>query len=105
MEVQTRADRVRERLAASNCDGLLVTNLVNVRYLCGFTGSNGVLWLGLEDMVLVTDRRYETQAEKEITQAQVEAKVQTWQSNGLILKILLLLEILLKMLLVFTSCG
>ncbi len=76
MEVQTRADRVRERLAASNCDGLLVTNLVNVRYLCGFTGSNGVLWLGLEDMVLVTDRRYETQAEKEITQAQVEAEVQ-----------------------------
>ncbi len=36
-----RADRLVELLRERELDSLLVTNLVNVRYLSGFTGTNG----------------------------------------------------------------
>ena len=44
---------------------MLVTRLVNVRYLSGFTGSNAALLLTRERAVLATDGRYVTQAEQE----------------------------------------
>ena len=40
----SRADRVVERL--DDLDALLVTDLVNLRYLTGFTGSNGLCVVG-----------------------------------------------------------
>jgi Xaa-Pro aminopeptidase len=44
-------------------DGMLVTNLVNVRYLTGFTGSNGAVLVSRNaDAVLATDGRYQIQA-------------------------------------------
>jgi Xaa-Pro aminopeptidase len=46
-------------------DALLVTRLPNVRYLSGFTGSNGVLVVSEAGSVLVTDGRYELQAARE----------------------------------------
>src|ERR1700761_925469 len=43
---------------------MLVTDLINVRYLSGFTGSNGALLVFSDDReaVLATDGRYRTQA-------------------------------------------
>jgi Xaa-Pro aminopeptidase len=43
---------------------MLVTDLINVRYLSGFTGSNGALLVFADDReaVLATDGRYRTQA-------------------------------------------
>ena len=38
-----RAERVEARLAEAEVDLLLVTDLTNVRYLTGFTGSNGLV--------------------------------------------------------------
>ncbi len=58
----------RERLLDTlpdDVDGMLVTRLVNVRYLSGFTGSNAALLLTRERAVLATDGRYVTQAEQE----------------------------------------
>ncbi|MET0741650.1 MAG: aminopeptidase P family protein, partial [Candidatus Nanopelagicales bacterium] len=46
-------------------DGMLVTRLVNVRYLSGFTGSNAALLLTRDRAVLATDGRYVTQAGQE----------------------------------------
>src|SRR5687767_2139524 len=43
-------------------DALLVTDLVNVRYLCGFSGSNGALLVAPDLAVLATDGRYTEQA-------------------------------------------
>ena len=37
----SRADRLVALLEKRSLDWLLVTNLVNVRYLSGFTGTNG----------------------------------------------------------------
>ena len=58
----------RRRLVASlpdTVDALLVTGLVNARYLTGFTGSNAAVLLWRDDAVLATDGRYLTQAAAE----------------------------------------
>ncbi len=59
-----RRDKARARLQELQVDALLVTKPVNVRYLSGFSGSNGQLILGDED-VFLTDPRYEEQSSKE----------------------------------------
>ena len=38
----TRADRVAARVAERELNAVVVTNIVNVRYLSGYTGSNGI---------------------------------------------------------------
>jgi Xaa-Pro aminopeptidase len=49
-------------------DGLLITNLHNVRYLTGFTGSNGAVLLVKEKpAVLFTDPRYTVQSQQQVT--------------------------------------
>lgn len=47
-------------------DGLLVTSLANIRYLTGFSGSSGLLFVTQRDAVFVTDFRYQTQVRAEI---------------------------------------
>ncbi|HEU4703565.1 MAG TPA: Xaa-Pro peptidase family protein [Conexibacter sp.] len=62
-----RADRLAALLDERELDALLVTNLVNVRYLTGYTGSNGVALIGGRDLrCFVTDFRYVTQAEQQV---------------------------------------
>src|SRR5580704_2554111 len=47
-------------------DALLVTNLHNVRYLTGFTGSNGAVMLFQSGQaILFTDPRYTVQAQQQ----------------------------------------
>ncbi len=65
---QTHADRrerLRELVRAVGAEAALVTRLVNVRYLTGFTGSNAALLVTDRDDVLATDGRYVTQAGQE----------------------------------------
>jgi Xaa-Pro aminopeptidase len=58
-----RRNRLRALAVQQGLDAVLVTNLLNVRYLTGFTGSNGVLLLRADGAdVLGTDGRYTTQA-------------------------------------------
>lgn len=51
---------------AAGVDALLVTHLPDVRYLCGFTGSNAALVLAGGKAVLFTDGRYTAQAKAEV---------------------------------------
>ncbi len=62
-----RRDRLAARLAADGVDAMLVSDLVNVRYLSGFTGSNAALLVfsGDTPAVLATDSRYRTQAARQ----------------------------------------
>ncbi|MCB0944966.1 MAG: aminopeptidase P family N-terminal domain-containing protein, partial [Mycobacterium sp.] len=62
-----RRVRLAARLAADGLDALLVSDLVNVRYLSGFTGSNAALIVFAGDTpdVLATDARYRTQAARQ----------------------------------------
>ncbi len=57
-----RRDRLRALLRDRELDAALVTRLVNVRYLTGFTGSNGGLLLTHDAAVFATDGRYITQS-------------------------------------------
>ena len=59
-----------------SADALLVTSLTNIRYLTGFTGSAGMLFLLPGDTVLVTDGRYETQAAEQLSASGAPARVE-----------------------------
>ena len=61
-----RADKLVDRLRERELDSLLVTNLVNVRYLSGFTGTNGLCVVGREERLFLTDFRYVERAQAEV---------------------------------------
>lgn len=62
-----RRARTEAALANLKIDALLITNLHNVRYLTGFTGSNGALVLYRDRRALFfTDPRYTVQASQEV---------------------------------------
>ena len=54
MSFINRVNKVKEALEKLNLDGMYVTNLTNVRYLTGFTGSAG--------SVLILDNALSTKA-------------------------------------------
>ena len=70
-----RADRVRARLAAAELDALVVTDLVNLRWLTGFTGSAGRAVLAADRLVVVVDGRYGTQATDQLAANGVAGEV------------------------------
>ncbi|HWO71727.1 MAG TPA: Xaa-Pro peptidase family protein [Actinomycetota bacterium] len=66
MDGALRRERLAAELRARGLDALLVTRLPNVRYLSGFTGSNGQVVVAADARaVLLTDGRYEGQAARE----------------------------------------
>src|ERR1700758_977449 len=64
--MSTRAERLIAALEGAGVDLLLVSNLVNVRYLTGYTGSNGLALIGPSTRVFLTDFRYTEQAQEEV---------------------------------------
>jgi Xaa-Pro aminopeptidase len=62
----SRSERLADSLAAAGIDLLLVSELVNVRYLTGYTGSNGLAVVGPGVRAFVTDFRYVTQAAEQV---------------------------------------
>ena len=70
-EVLPRTDQVRALLAEHDAEAALVTSGPDVRWACGFTGSNGLLVVRREGAHFVTDGRYATQAAREVEEADV----------------------------------
>jgi Xaa-Pro aminopeptidase len=64
--VNARAERLTDRLPEAGVDAVLITDLVNLRYLTGYTGSNGLTVIGPDTRVFVTDFRYVEQAAEEV---------------------------------------
>lgn len=60
-----RIKRLLNLLKEIRIDGILVTDLSNLRYLTGFTGSNGTCIITHNDLYLLTDSRYEQQSREE----------------------------------------
>lgn len=73
MEVGSRSDLVRSRFDTMQVDALAVTNLTNVRWLTGFTGSNAAALVTADSLVLFTDGRYADQAPAQLEAAGVTA--------------------------------
>ena len=69
LDVPPRLARLRTRLDEAGVDALLVTNLPNVRYLTGFSGSAAILLVAPRRTALVTDGRYRTQAAEQLDRA------------------------------------
>ena len=62
--------------------GLVVTHLPDVRWLCGFTGSNAALAVTRRGLRLFTDGRYTGQAAEEVSAAGSGAKVEIVPSGA-----------------------
>lgn len=71
MDFHPRQKKLREHLATTRFDALLISHLPNIRYLCGFTGSAGLLLVEEAGSVFFTDVRYDTQAHDEVKAAKV----------------------------------
>ncbi len=72
MNYPARQEQLRRALGDHRLDGFVVTHLPNIRYLCGFAGSAGVLLLLPQlNNIFFADRRYEEQAGAEVTGAVV----------------------------------
>ena len=82
MNVPSRLARLRSGLDGAGCDGLLVTRLVNIRYLSGFSGSAALLLVLPDDLVFVTDGRYQEQSAQELAAAGVEARIEIGLTGG-----------------------
>src|SRR5689334_10894593 len=61
-----RLDRLAERLRERELDALIVTDLVNVRYLTSFSGTNGAAVFSPDERLFYTDFRYLTQAAEQV---------------------------------------
>lgn len=75
MEVSARLGRLRDRLDSAGCDALVVTELTNIRYLTGFTGSAAMVLVTATDAVFVTDGRYRDRSADEMAAAGVVADI------------------------------
>src|SRR5580704_3491594 len=71
MNFRARQKKLRDHLATTRFDALLISHLPNIRYLCGFTGSAGLLLVEEGGSVFITDVRYDTQAHDEVKGARV----------------------------------
>jgi Xaa-Pro aminopeptidase len=71
MDHSGRVARLRSELAAASVDGLLITDLTNVRYLSGFSGSNGAMLITSEDAIFFSDPRYRARAADLVQGAEV----------------------------------
>jgi len=66
MDHKGRLRRLQSVLDRNHLDALLITHLPNIRYLCGFTGTSGVLVIGESTSTFFTDGRYSEQARAEV---------------------------------------
>jgi Xaa-Pro aminopeptidase len=76
--MQARGDRLAALVAERELDRLLITDLVNVRYLTGFGGTNGACVCGEGARVFLTDFRYTERAEAEVEGWDVVTVTDDW---------------------------
>ncbi|MGZ4677237.1 MAG: M24 family metallopeptidase [Acidimicrobiia bacterium] len=74
MDIGRRMDRLRATF--DGYDALLVTRLVSIRYLTGFTGSAAMLLVRPDRATFVTDGRYRDQSDDQLRAAGVTADIE-----------------------------
>jgi Xaa-Pro aminopeptidase len=73
-----RGDRLAGLVAERELERMLVTDMVNVRYLTGFGGTNGACVCGEGVRLLLTDFRYSERAEEEVEGWEVVTVKDDW---------------------------
>jgi len=69
--LKDRSGRIRPLLASCGLDGLVFLDPANLAYLCGFSGTDGVLIVTGSESCFLTDSRYTTQAGEEVAANQI----------------------------------
>jgi Xaa-Pro aminopeptidase len=69
--MKSRIKKLQTRLTTENLDLLLVTFLPHVRYLSGYTGTNGVILISPSTCFFLTDFRYQEQAKQQVKDLKV----------------------------------
>ncbi len=72
MSFQSRVENVKAQLSEDGLDGIYVTNLTNVRYLTGFTGSAGSLLILENEQYFFSDGRYKEQSKEQIKNCKIQ---------------------------------
>ncbi len=70
--ITARVDRVRELMTV---DAMLVTDITNIRWLTGFSGSNAWVIIDANRLIFGTDGRYRERAEAELRTVGVDADI------------------------------
>lgn len=65
--MEERIEVVRRKMREQGAPALLVTQIRNVAYLTGFSGSSGYVLLTDADGVFITDSRYDEQSREQVT--------------------------------------
>lgn len=81
-EHSQRLRRLRRGMREEGVDALLITHLPDIRYLCGFAGSNGALALAAKEAILFTDGRYTVQAAQQTRSARVRIAAKSAQGEA-----------------------
>ncbi|MCK4904617.1 MAG: aminopeptidase P family N-terminal domain-containing protein, partial [Candidatus Marinimicrobia bacterium] len=63
---ENRQNKLKSVIAEQGLDGMLISRLSNVRYICGFTGSAGSCIITPNDNYFITDGRYMEQSKEEV---------------------------------------
>jgi Xaa-Pro aminopeptidase len=71
MDYLGRQKRFQQTLVNEELDGFATTHPANLRYLCGYTGSNGLLLFLAGRRIFFTDGRYTQQAHEEVKGARI----------------------------------
>src|SRR2546423_5335469 len=71
MDHRGRVARLRDGLGSAGVDGVLITDLTNVRYLSGFSGSNGAVLVTPDSATFFSDPRYRARAADLVQGAEV----------------------------------
>lgn len=78
-----RLGMIHDLISKAEFDALLVTDLVNLRYLSGFKGSSGYGLLTADSFCFITDGRYDEQCRREMANAGVEGTIRITGPEGL----------------------
>ncbi len=62
-----RIEKIKEIIIKKNVDAMFITDIVDIRYLSGFTGSTAYMIITAEKAFFYTDGRYTLQAAKEVS--------------------------------------
>ena len=69
--MKNRIKRLQRILVKENLDFLLITFLPHVRYLSGYSGTNGMILISFKSSIFLTDFRYQQQAKEQVKGSKV----------------------------------
>lgn len=72
--LQKRRQRLAAKLNDLSADGMLISNLKNIQYLTGFTGSAAYLFISPQQQILASDARYSIQLKQECPDLEIDIR-------------------------------